>query len=113
MTTDLDVEGLSFWMLTKPGSRKLDQLEHSPQSVPHFQDKEDWGYVSFMGRTQVHRDEETILRRSFYSAELRDMLFPEFPVGVVMLELKIEVLEVAGRGVGVHPDTWQPQGMTV
>lgn len=113
MSADFGDEDGSFWMLTKPHSRKLAQLENSSQSLLHFPDNEEWGYVSFMGKTQIHRDEETITQRAFFPEELRDRLSPDFPAGVVALQFKAEALEVAGRGISVHQETWQPQGITL
>ncbi|MEL6726720.1 MAG: pyridoxamine 5'-phosphate oxidase family protein [Pseudomonadota bacterium] len=103
----------SFWMSTRPGSRKLDQLSGNPKTCLHFADTEQWGYATFMGTTKFHADEATVLERSFFPDDLRDQLFPEFPQDMVMVEFKLEWLEVAGRGVRVHPKTWQPQGIRV
>lgn len=113
MAVDLDPDEMTFWMSTRPGSRKLDQIAGSGESVLHFIDPEQWGYASFMGQAHSHLDEETVRARSFFHEEMRQRLFPEFPRDMVMIEFRPRWLEVAGRGVDVHSETWQPQGTTI
>ena len=103
-------DGSSFWMSTRPGSRKLDQLQGNPKTCLPFTDTEQWGYATFMGTSILHSNQATVLERSFFPNDLRDALFPDFPNDMVMVEFTPEWLEVAGRGVQVHPETWQPQG---
>lgn len=66
-----------------------------------------------MGRARAHADEETVRRQSFFYDELRERLFPDVPLDMVMIEFEPRWLEVAGRGVDVEPETWQPQGTKI
>lgn len=102
-----------FWMATRPGSRKLDQIAANEKATLHFVDTEQWGYVTFMGTIATYTDPKVIDEHFFFYDELREQLFPEYPDDVVMLALSTEWLEIAGRGVRVRPMTWQPQGLRV
>lgn len=113
MSVDLSPDGATFWMSTRPGSRKLAQIAENDQATLHFPDREQWGYASFMGVARVHSDVETVRARSFFYEEMRERLFPDFPRDMVMIEFRPRWLEVAGRGVDVHPETWQPQGTRI
>lgn len=113
MSVNLLEDPMTFWMCTRPGSRKLEQLSGNRRAALHFADTEQWGYASFMGEATVHEDEATVRAQSFFYEELREQLFPEFPRDMVMVEFRPGVLEVAGRGVEIEPSTWQPQGIVV
>lgn len=113
MSVDLSPDQTRFWMSTRPGSRKLAQIAENEQATLHFPDREQWGYASFMGVARVHSDAETVRARSFFYEEMRERLFPDFPHDMVMIEFRPRWLEVAGRGVDVHPETWQPQGTRI
>ena len=101
----------TFWMSTRPSSRKLDQFANNSKASLHFSDAEQWGYATFMGSVVPHADEKTVTQRSFFPEGLRNDLFPDFPNDMVMLEFKPSWLEVAERGISVQQDTWQPQGL--
>ena len=104
-------DSTTFWMSTRPSSRKLDQFAKNSKASLHFADAEQWGYATFMGSVVAHADEKTVRQRSFFPEDLRNDLFPNFPSDMVMLEFQPSWLEVAGRGISVEPATWQPQGL--
>lgn len=113
MSVDLARDGMTFWMSTRPDSRKLAQIAENRQAALHFPDREQWGYASFMGVARAHADAVTVRAQTFFYKEMRERLFPDFPHDMVMIEFRPRWLEVAGRGVGVHPETWQPQGTKI
>ena len=104
-------DSTTFWMSTRPSSRKLDQFAKNSKASLHFADAVQWGYATFMGSVVAHADEKTVRQRSFFPEDLRNDLFPNFPSDMVMLEFQPSWLEVAGRGISVEPATWQPQGL--
>lgn len=113
MAVNMPPGGTTFWMSTRPASRKLEQIAENYQASLHFIDSEQWGYATFVGEARAHADADTIRKQSFFPDEMRQRLFPDFPRDMVMIEFQPRWLEVAGRGVDVHPETWQPQGARI
>eukprot|EP00741_Cyanophora_paradoxa_P004880 tig00000841_g4735.t1 len=84
-------------------SRKLDEIRANPNASLSYMDKENWAYVTLMGKARVVEDEPTL--RQFWREEYR-VFYPGGPLGpeFALLEVVPGGLEVVARSMGVPPD---------
>jgi general stress protein 26 len=104
---------MAMWIATHPNTRKVAQLQANPRATLYFNDDAQFYYASFMGTATVHTDEETIRANMFYEGEQLAEFWPDFPAHTALIRFVPDWLEVAGHGIPVNPDNWQPQGVVL
>ncbi len=102
---------MNFWMGTRPGSRKLEQLAANPTATIHFADDEHAAYVSIVGTAHATTDPSIIKANNPYKGDRLAHFFPHFPDDFVLIQFKPQWLEVATATLSSAPKTWQPQGI--
>lgn len=109
--------GVTAWIMTRAGSRKLAQIQQNPNVTLYYSDDEGVRYASIMGTATIHTDPEHARARPIYMAFLpedadRRYFWPRFPDDFVMIEVRPRWLEYMGQA-DHHPDTatWRPQAV--
>jgi general stress protein 26 len=104
---------MAMWIATHPGTRKIAQLRANPRATLYFSDDAQYYYASFMGTATIHTDEETLRANIFYEGADLAEFWPNFPADTALIRFVPDWLEVAGHGIPVSPDNWQPQGVVL
>lgn len=98
-----------FWVATRPGTRKVEQIEQHPEVTLHFETDEAGGYVSVMGSARIHRDDPVLFERNNPIApDLMPTLFPDFPHDYLLIEIRPTWLEVLTPEIEASVETWRP-----
>ena len=63
-------EDWSFWVATRPGTRKVEQLEEHPDVTLHFETDDAGAYVSLMGRARIHREDVDLFNQRRQSGQV-------------------------------------------
>ena len=101
-----------FWIATRPGTRKVEQIERNPEVTLHFETDADGGYVSVMGRARIHRNDRDLFdRRNPIAPDLMPTLFPDYPSEFLLLEIQPTWLEVLTPEIEASAETWRPQSV--
>lgn len=111
------VRGVTAWIMTRSGSRKLDQLRQNPNVTLYYSDDVNVSYASLMGTATIHTDHSHVTARELYMSWLpeeadRRYFWPDFPADFVMIEVRPHWLEYMGQRD--HPpdsSTWRPQAV--
>jgi general stress protein 26 len=101
-------EPMSVWIATRPTTRKVAEIRAEPRVVLHYFDAEREEYATLAGRARIVDERAEVERRS---AHLSRELYPDWPAGCVLIEVRPERLEVQGRGLEPDPETWRPAGI--
>lgn len=103
----------TVFVLTRPSTRKVEQLAHNPAATVYFDEDDRTSYATIMGRAIVHRDpREPRLQEFLDSATIR-FFWPDFPSDFVMLEIVPDWLEFMGPGLWNDPDNWRPRAVVL
>jgi general stress protein 26 len=109
--------GVTAWIMTRAGSRKLDQIRRNPNVTLYYSDDANVSYASIMGNATIHTDPSHVTARELYMAWLpeegdRRYFWPDFPADFVMIEVRPRWLEYMGQR-DHRPDsaTWRPQAV--
>ncbi len=103
--------GVTVWIMTRLGTRKVDQMLHHPQVTLYFNSDDRVEYATVMGTATVHRDPEHPQAKEFYKDGYAEFFWPDFPRDFVMIEVKPRWLEYLGPTVSTQKDTWRPQAV--
>lgn len=109
--------GVTAWIMTRIGSRKLDQIRSNSTVTLYYSDDANVSYASLMGTATIHTDPDHATAREIYTSWLpheadRRYFWPNFPADFVMIEVRPVWLEYMGQQ-DHHPDTvtWRPQAV--
>ena len=104
-------KGVTVWIMTRLGTRKVDQMRKHPQVTLYFNSDERVEYATIMGTAVIHTDAENPEAKAFYKDGYAEFFWPDFPRDFVMIEVKPRWLEYLGPTVAGHPETWRPQAV--
>jgi general stress protein 26 len=104
-------KGVTVWIMTRLGTRKVDQIRRHSQVTLYFNDDKRVEYATIMGTATIHRDPNHPQAKAFYEDGYKEFFWPDFPRDFVMIEVKPLWLEYLGPGISGHPDTWRPQAV--
>lgn len=104
-------KGVTVWIMTRLGTRKVDQMRRHSQVTLYFNDDNRIEYATIMGTATIHRDPNHPQAKAFYEDEYKEFFWPDFPRDFVMIEVRPLWLEYLGPGIGGHPTTWRPQAV--
>jgi len=104
-------ERFTVFILTRPSTRKVDQIAKNPLVTLYFNENQRAAYATIMGRATVHRDPKNPRLRSFLDSATVHFFWPAFPRDFVMLEVTPDWLELIGPGIWNDPNTWRPQAV--
>ena len=104
-------KGVTVWIMTRLGTRKVEQMRKHPQVTLYFNSDERVEYATIMGTAVIHTDAENPEAKAFYENGYAEFFWPDFPKDFVMIEVKPRWLEYLGPAVAAHPETWRPQGV--
>jgi general stress protein 26 len=104
--------GVTVWIMTRLGTRKVDQIRRHPQVTLYFNDDARTEYATIMGTAVVHTDPDNPDAKRFYEDGYSEFFWPDFPRDFVMIEVKPKWLEYLGPDVPGHKDNWRPQAVT-
>ena len=105
-------KGVTVWIMTRLGTRKVDQIRRHPQVTLYFNDDKRVEYATVMGIATIHRDPNHPQAKAFYEDGYKEFFWPDFPNDFVMIEVKPLWLEYLGPTIAGHKDTWRPQAVT-
>lgn len=108
-----DLSGFELWIATRPGTRKLQQIEAEPDVALYFEKDDAGSYLSVMGQAEIVRDAASVRRESWHSAEQRDEFYPGFPQDMILIRLRVTWFEVITPNVEASEDLWRPQAFVV
>ena len=101
-----------FWIATRPSTRKVEQIARRPEVTLHFETDEEGGYVSVMGRARFHRDDPSLFEdKNPIAVDLMPTLFPDYPNGYLLIEIRPVWLEVLSAEIEASVETWRPQAV--
>ncbi len=116
-TRSVDVRPLddtwTFWIATKPNTRKVTQIEAHRQVTLYFDVDSEGSYVSVMGTARLVDDPATIARITWRDHVSRSAFWPEFPKDYLLIEITPQWIEVIGAGIEADAETWRPQALEV
>ena len=104
-------ERFTVFILTRPSTRKIDQIAKNPLVTLYFNENQRAAYATIMGRATVHRDPKNPRLQSFLDSATVHFFWPAFPRDFVMLEVTPDWLEFIGPGIWNDPNTWRPQAV--
>jgi len=104
-------ERFTVFILTRPSTRKVDQIAKNPLVTLYFNENQRAAYATIMGRATVHRDPKNPRLQSFLDSATVHFFWPAFPRDFVMLEVTPDWLELIGPGIWNDPNTWRPQAV--
>jgi len=104
-------ERFTVFILTRPSTRKVDQIAKNPLVTLYFNENQRAAYATIMGRATVHRDPKDPRLQTFLDSATVHFFWPAFPRDFVMLEVTPDWLEFIGPGVWNDPNTWRPQAV--
>lgn len=104
-----ETEQIDLWIATRPGTRKLAQIEANPRVALYFEDDDAGSYLSVMGLAELLRDPQSVSRQSWHSDEQLAEFYPDFPNDMVLIRVRVTWLEVIAPGVEASSDLWRPQ----
>jgi general stress protein 26 len=100
---------MTLWVQTRHTTRKVSQIRRNPRVALYFSDDAAMSYLSIMGLATVHTDPADPHVQPRIRKEWIDYIWPEYPNGFVMIEVKPTWIEYMGPGFGNHPQHWRPQ----
>lgn len=112
VNTSSPASTMAIWVATRPGTRKVDQIQENASVTLFYNNDSEGNYVSIMGQAVLHKDKEFIEANNPFSVEWTDQFFPEFPENMVLIEIKPVWMEVIGQGISASEETWRPQAFT-
>ena len=104
-------ERFSVFILTRPSTRKVDQIAKNPLVTLYFNEDQRAAYATIMGRATVHRDPKNPRLQPFLDSATVKFFWPAFPRDFVMIEVTPDWLEFIGPGIWNDPNTWRPQAV--
>ena len=104
-------ERFTVFILTRPSTRKIDQIAKNPLVTLYFNEDQRAAYATIMGRATVHWDPKNPRLQPFLDSATVKFFWPAFPRDFVMIEVTPDWLEFIGPGVWNDPDTWRPQAV--
>ena len=104
-------ERFTVFILTRPSTRKVDQIAKNPLVTLYFHEDQRAAYTTIMGRATVHRDPKNPRLQSFLDSATVHFFWPVFPRDFVMLEVTPDWVEFIGPGIWNDPNTWRPQAV--
>ena len=104
-------ERFTVFSLTRPSTRKIDQIAKNPLVTLYFNEDQRAAYATIMGRATVHRDPKDPRLQSFLDSATVKFFWPAFPRDFVMIEVTPDWLEFIGPGLWNDPNTWRPQAV--
>ena len=104
-------ERFTVFILTRPSTRKIDQIAKNPLVTLYFNEDQRAAYTTIMGRATVHRDPKNPRLQSFLDPATVAFFWPSFPQDFVMLEVVPDWLEFIGPGLWNDPNNWRPQAV--
>ena len=104
-------ERFTVFILTRPSTRKVDQIAKNPLVTLYFHEDQRAAYTTIMGRATVHRDPKNPRLQSFLDSATVHFFWPAFPRDFVMLEVTPDWVEFIGPGIWNDPNTWRPQAV--
>ena len=106
-------DDMSFWVATKPNTRKVLQIHANPKVTLYFSLDDEFSYVSVMGTAILHDDFDLKEAKKWRSEATRKAFWPNYPDEYLLIEIRPIWIEVLGNGIAPHPETWRPQGIFV
>ena len=104
-------ERFTVFILTRPSTRKVDQIAKNPLVTLYFNEDQRAAYATIMGRATVHRNPKDPRLQPFLDSATVHFFWPAFPRDFVMLEVTPDWLEFIGPGIWNDPNTWRPQAV--
>lgn len=104
-------KGVTVWIMTRLGTRKVEQMRKHPQVTLYFNSDDRVEYATIMGTAIIHRDPENPEAKRFYQDGYSEFFWPDFPRDFIMIEVRPRWLEYLGPTVHGHPQTWRPQAV--
>ena len=104
-------KGVTVWIMTRLGTRKVEQIRKHPQVTLYFNIDDRVEYATVMGTAIIHRDPEHPEAKKFYQDGYAEFFWPDFPRDFIMIEVRPRWLEYLGPAVSGHPTTWRPQAV--
>jgi general stress protein 26 len=104
-------KGVTVWIMTRLGTRKVEQMRKHPQVTLYFNSDDRVEYATIMGTAVIHRDPDNPEAKQFYQDGYAEFFWPDFPRDFVMIEVRPRWLEYLGPTVPGHPQTWRPQAV--
>lgn len=103
---------MTIWVATRPGTRKVDQINGNPNVTLYYNVDGEGSYVSIMGQALLHEDQDFIKTNNPFSDEWTNRFFPDYPENMLLIEIQPVWMEVMGQGISASEDTWRPQAVT-
>jgi general stress protein 26 len=103
---------MTIWVATRPGTRKLAQIQENASVTLFYNNDSEGNYVSIMGQAVLHENRRFIEANNPFSEQWTDQFFPDFPENMVLIEIKPVWMEVMGQGISASEETWRPQAVT-
>lgn len=113
VTASSPEDDMTIWIATRPGTRKVHQIQQNEKVALYFNDDAKLSYVSVMGRATLHDDSATKEAKTFYDKARLETFFPDYPDNYVLIKVEPIWIEVLGHGVLDHPETWRPQAVVL
>jgi general stress protein 26 len=105
-------ENMVIWVATRPSTRKVEQIRQNSAVSLYYSDDAALSYVSVMGTATLHDDAAaTIQAKTFFEEARLRKFWPEYPKDFLLIRIQPQWIEVTGRGIEAHPDTWRPQAV--
>lgn len=102
---------MTIWITTRASTRKVQQIKDNAKVTLYFNDDVEGSYVSVMGTASLYPDLESAGVENWFPDAAFKGFYPNYPDGFVLIEVKPTWLEVMGRGIKGHPETWRPQAV--
>lgn len=104
-------ERFTIYVLTRPSTRKVDQLASNAAVTLYFNEDQRTTYATLMGRATLLRDPTLPRLKAFLDEGTVKFFWPDFPRDFVIIEVQPQWLEFIGPGLWNDPDTWRPQAV--
>ena len=101
----------TVFVLTRPSTRKIEQLTRNPAVTLYFDEDDRTSYASIMGRATIHRDPELPRLQEFLDSATVRFFWPDFPRDFVILEVVPDWIEFMGPGLWNDPNNWRPHAV--
>lgn len=106
-----DRERFTIFVLTRPTTRKVEQLAVNAAATLYFNEDQRVTYATLMGKAVVHRDPSLPRLQPLLDSATIKFFWPAFPEDFVMLEIVPQWIEFIGPGLWNDPNTWRPQAV--
>ena len=102
---------ITVWILTRAGSRKVEQIRTNPRVTLYFNDDEKITYATLMGTAAVLTEPTLPRLQPLLDEETKKYFWPSFPDGFAVIEVSAHWLEFMSPTLPPDKATWRPQAV--